>query len=180
MINQIVLGVKMIKILISCCFAMSLSFANPAPFGLEINKVNYSDVINKYSSVKEVGINKYSDGKMIYIDPNELDFDGLKNTLLIFSKEDILLAVILTLPNNKFDELYQNLKSKYKLVSKEIPFVGNKNAKFVNDSTEITLNSPHMSFDLELTYVDKNLLNLYKKTEKNEKEQSKEKQKSQL
>lgn len=168
------------KILISCFFTISLSFANPTPFGLEISKTTISEVINKYPSLKEAGINKYTNGKMIYLNPNQLDFEGLKDTLLIFSKEDKLLAVILTLPKHKFEELYKTLSGKYKLVSKEIPFVGNKDAKFINDNTEITLNSPHMNFDLELTYADKSLVDLFKKTKKNENEQNKEKQKSQL
>ena len=56
MINQIVLGVKMIKILISCCFAMSLSFANPTPFGLEISKTTISEVINKYPNINIIAL----------------------------------------------------------------------------------------------------------------------------
>ena len=168
------------KILICCCSVICFSLANPTPFGLEISKATFSDVIDKYPSIKEAGTNKYTEGRMIYLNPNQLDFDGLKDALLVFTKENKLSAVILTLPKNKFDELYKTLNDKYKLVSKEIPFVGDKNAKFINDNTEITLNSPHLSFDLELTYADKNLADLYKKTKKNENEQNKEKQKSQL
>ncbi len=167
------------KILFGCCIAISL-FANPAPFGLEINKATVSEVINKYPSIKEAGTNKYTDGRMIYINPNQLDFEGLKDALLIFSKENRLVAIVLTFPKNKFDELYKTLNGKYKLVKKEIPFVGDKMVEFVKDSTEITLNSPHLNFDLELTYADKSLVNLYKNTKKNENEQNKEKQKSQL
>jgi hypothetical protein len=117
---------------------------------------------------------------MFYLNPNDLNFEGLKEAMLIFSTEDKLLAVLLKLPKNKFNSIYESLNSKYKLLKKEIPFVGDKEAKFLDGNTEVTLNAPHMSFDMDLHYINKDLWKVYKKIQQKEQEEKSKKESSQL
>lgn len=149
----------------------SFLYANPAPFGLEINKTTLKQVEEKYNLI-ENGTNYYSKGAMYYINTDDLSLDGLKSVLLIFSeKDELLLAVIAQFNRNKFDSLNKNLSGKYKLVKKEIPFVGNKYVKYKDDQSFIELSSPHMSFDLEVTYILMDFDALVKKIQKADKEQ---------
>lgn len=168
------------KIILYCIFCTPiLIMANPSPFGLQIEQVTISDVKSKYKT-RDAGINKYSQGKMLYLNPKELNFEGLKEALAIFSKEDKLLAVLLKMPKKKFNNIFSSLNSKYKLENKKIPFVGNKSAKFIDGNTEVMLNAPHMGFTMDLHYVSKNLWKTYNKTKTKEQKQKKQKESSQL
>ncbi len=155
----------------------TLGAADPAPFGLEIGKATFKDVKAKYS-VQVTGINKYTRGLMYKL--SGIDFEGLQKATAIFNQDDTLLAILTTLPKNKFNYLLNSLNNKYQLVSKNIPFVGNKSAKFIDGNTEITLDAPHMSFQMEMNYINKDLLKLYKTESNNEQQQKKKREQSQL
>lgn len=166
---------KKILIIITLMFS-SILYANPAPFGLEIHKTTLKEAQEKYTLVKK-GISYYSGGPMYLIEKDELKIDGLNKVTLIFSKDTkVLLYVCAEFGNYKFNSLYKNLSKKYKLLDEEIPRLGNKFAKFENDQTFIKLDAPHMSFELEVTYIykefDKYITERDKKdkAEKNEKE----------
>ena len=153
--------------------------AEPAPFGLEIGKATINDVKAKYKTT-HAGTNKYSMGDMYTLEVSQLNFDGLQEATLVFSKENVLLAVLATLPNHKFDSLMEGMSAKYKLVSKDIPFVGNKSAKFVNGKTEITLDAPHLSFEMNMNYISKELDKAYKEQSSKERQQKQKRESSQL
>ena len=172
-INKDIHGGKMKKILIGAFLAIPLGVnADPVPFGLEIGKATIKEVASKYS-VQKTGINKYSGGEMYEL--SGVKFDGLQNVTAIFSKDGKLLALLATLPQNKFDYLFNSLSDKYQLVSKNIPFVGDKSVKMVDGNTEITLEAPHMSFQMQMNYINKDLLKSYK-LQSNDEEQQKQKQ----
>lgn len=162
-------------IIISC----SKIFAEPNPFGLEINKSTYKDVKKKYSG-RFVGINKFSGGKMYDIYCNQINIDGLKEISTIFSKEGKLLAILTTFNKNKYDSLMSSLSQKYKLISKKDAFVGNKHATFKSDNTLIELNAPHMSFNLYLRYIHEDFNKQFLNTSEKEREASQEHQTSSL
>lgn len=153
--------------------------ADPAPFGLEIGKTTVKEMTSKYG-VTPNGVNKYSNGPMFKINVAELNFSGLKEATAIFSTDGVLLAILTTLPKSKFDYLLDALDDKYKLVSKKIPFVGNKKAKLIDGNTEITLSAPHMSFDMEMNYISKELWRTYKQQSSAEKEKKRKNEASQL
>lgn len=153
--------------------------ADPAPFGLEIGKDTIKEVKTKYR-ITHTGINKYSMGDMFSVDTSQINFDGLQEVTLIFSKEGVLLAVLTSLPKHKFEDLMDSLGSKYKLVSKQIPFVGNKSAKFMHENTEITLDAPHLSFDMSMNYVNNDLLKAFNEQSSQEQEQKQKREASQL
>ncbi len=168
----------MTKIVFAALLALPMvAVADPTPFGLEIGKATIKDVKAKYSAQK-TGINKYSGGEMY--DISGINFDGLQKATVIFSREGKLLAVLTTLPKSKFDGLLSALSNKYKLVSKQIPFVGNKSAKLVDGNTEITLDAPHLSFQMEMNYINKDLWKAYKSQSNKEREQKKKSEQSQL
>ena len=133
-------------------FTTDCLYANPSPFGLEIGKATLKEVQAKYK-IKKVGINAYSGGEMY--DVAGIKFDELRKTRIIFSKDGKLLAIICIFPNNKFSDLLDDLKEKYHLVTKKIPFMGDKHVEFVDDDTSIVLNAPHMTFLMAMQYVHK-------------------------
>lgn len=157
----------------------AFSWANPAPFGLEIGKATIKDVEAKYGA-ERTGINKYSNGEMYDLDVSGINFDGLQKATVIFSQDGKLLAVLTTLPKNKFDYLLSSLSGKYKVVSKKLPYVGNKSAKFIDGNTEITLDAPHLSFDMEMNYIDKDLWGSYKSQSSSEQKKKQQSEASQL
>ncbi|MCK9454736.1 tetratricopeptide repeat protein [Sulfurimonas sp.] len=159
---------------------MSTVSVNPAPFGLKIDEATYSESIKKYPLYEDAGINKYSNGKMIFIKVDQLHFDGLKEAKLIFSQSEKLQGVLLTLPKEKFDDLYSSLSHKYTLVDKNIPFVGDKYAKFVEGNTIIELKALHIGFQTTLQYIDKKLMSEFTTTTNNEKIAKKKQEESQL
>ena len=156
-----------------------VAFANPAPFGFELGKATYNEVVAKYTP-KQRGTNEYSQGKSIAIPKGDFELDGLQGDVVFtFDANDNLVAVVKTLHKNKFDDIFSSLQ-KYNLVSKDIPFVGNKSAKFKDGTCEIILDAPHLSFQMELIYV---MGDFYKKVQNsaNQKEQNrKSKQDSML
>lgn len=153
--------------------------ADPAPFGLEIGKATIKDVKAKYGAQK-TGMNKYSNGEMYDLDVSGIDFDGLQKATVVFGQDGKLLAVLTTLPKSKFDYLLSGLSNKYKLISKQIPFVGNKLARLVDGNTEITLDAPHLSFEMEMNYINKDLWKSYKDQSNQERQQKQKGEQSKL
>ena len=169
------------KILIALIlfFASFTANADPAPFGLELGKTTIAEAKSKYT-LRETGINKYSNGSMFSIDTSEVNFEGLSELSLIFNTNNVLVAVLTKLPKSKFKSLHQSLSKKYKVVSQNIPFVGNSSAKYVNGLTEITLDAPHMSFDMNMNYVRKELIAAYSRQSTQERQAKKRSEESQL
>jgi hypothetical protein len=165
------------KFVLPLLTALSLPvFADPTVFKMELGKTTEQEVKEMYTLTQD-GTNRYSDGNQYYIDRKEIDFEGLKSTLVIFDKQGVLVGVLSTLhesnPMNHetFSRIYGVLNNKYKLVRKERPFVGDQFAKFKDGKSEITLNAPHLgNFEVNLDYVRSELIDNYKKRSVKEKE----------
>lgn len=162
---------KQIIIILIICLSLSVS-ADPSPFGLEIGKATVNDLKKKYK-YKFANKNLYSGGDMYSIDVNSIGIEGLQKATAIFSKDETLLAIFTTFPKHKFEYLYGMLSKKYKLQNKNIPFVGNRSAKFVEGRSTILIDSPHLSFDLSMNYIDNNFIKTY--LEKSNKDQQRKK-----
>lgn len=161
------------KIIFALLFICQSAFANPTVFGLTISETTVEQLKSKYT-VSHQGINKYSQGDMFQIPQNQIQFEGISDVTAIFSRSGKLVAVLTDLPKNKFDYLNGTLAKKYQLVNQKIPFVGNKSATYKSGETEITLNAPHMSFQLSMNYIHSDLLkafNVQSEKEQKEKEQ---------
>jgi hypothetical protein len=153
--------------------------ADPSPFGLEIRKVTIEEAKAKYS-IEYTGVNEWNNGEMYTIDSKDLEFEGLESVTLIFGEDQKLQAVLTTLSKDRFDALFASLKKKYKLISSSIPFVGDASAKFTNGNTEISLNAPHMSFEMEMNYMDKCFIQKYKNKSSKKKQLKTSSEESQL
>ncbi|MEI8295084.1 MAG: hypothetical protein WCG04_00995 [Alphaproteobacteria bacterium] len=127
------------------------SLGNVAPFGLELNKATMKDLESKYDILKKS--KKKDNVTFAAISPRLLALKDLKEASFVFDGRDVLQAVILKMGKYKFNEMYDILSEKYQLTRKDIPFIGDKVAYFSQDDSKIILEAPHMSFDLEVTYV---------------------------
>lgn len=155
------------------------AYANPAPFGLEIGKTT-PDMLQKEYRAEQIGINQYSSGPMYSVSPSEVGFEGLKELTLIFSRDHRLHGVLATLPKNRFDRLYEMLRGKYQLVSKDIPFVGSKSVEFRDGQTEVRLNAPHMSFEMTMHYLHEDLLASFERQRTKEQQAKRQRESGQL
>ncbi|MFP3012050.1 MAG: hypothetical protein ACEY3D_03545 [Rickettsia sp.] len=123
--------------------------------------------------------NKWN-GTNYYIDPKSIDFKNVSDALIICNDNNIVQAVILVMSKNNFNELFGMLSEKYTLKEKNIPFVGNKKAIFVDDDCTITLDSPHLNFDMKLMYITNEFYNKYLDKLQQKEQLEKEKKKNLL
>ena len=148
------------KWVMGCAAALSISLsamAAPAPFGLEIGKASVADLKAQHSA-RSVGTNAYTGGEVYQLDVSRIEFDGLKSVQVIFNQSGKVEGVVAMLDKQRFDDIARSLSGKYKTVSKKLPFVGDKRVVWVDSSTEIMLDAPHMSFEMTMQYVTKDLL----------------------
>lgn len=168
------------KLIIALFLCLSFTAnADPAPFGLEIGKATVNDVKKKYKS-EYTGNNKYSHGDMYSLDINEIGIDGLQSATAIFDKRKKLVAILTKFPKLKFDYLFSTMNQKYKVSSKNIPFVGNKSANFKNGKTTIFLDAPHLSFEMTMNYVNNDFWQTYQNMQRKEVQDQKNVEQSKL
>lgn len=144
---------KAISLTLALTAVPALALADPVVFGLEIGKTTVAEFAQKYPGISVAGINKYSDGKQFALSPSEIPLNGLKTALAIFDHDEVLTAVAVTVHKNRFNDLHSMLRDKYQLVSQNVPPVGNKIAEYRDGKTTITLDAPHMSFDMQMNYL---------------------------
>lgn len=177
---------KIILALFTLClgmFAIPALAANAAPLGMELNVATYAQVkqqVGGKTSLSDTGINKYSGGKMLQGNGDGLGIEGLSEITFIFDVSDKLAAVLMTLPKDSFAKTLSALSGKYKLIEKQVPFVGNASAKLQQGDTEIDLNAPHLSFQMSVQYVSKNLKQAFTQQAKNERATKEKKQADQF
>jgi hypothetical protein len=131
--------------------------ADPAPFGLVINKTTTEELKGKYPSTP-LGINKNNGLQAFDIEPQHIDFEGLISAKAAFSEDGVLKIVQMSLPKTKFEDIFTSLSKKYTLVYKNIPVDGNKEAKFIEGNTYILLYAPKASDEMDFLYINKKLL----------------------
>lgn len=157
----------------------SAAYSNPTAFGLEIGKTSSAELNEKYDATS-AGINKYTRGPMFSVPASEISFSGLRELTAIFNRDDELVGVLTTFPKSKFDYLNKAIGGKYSLVSQEIPFVGTKSATYRDGQTEIKLHAPHLSFEMQLTYLHAELRSQFEQQSEAEKKEREKAESSQL
>ncbi|KOO04826.1 hypothetical protein [Vibrio nereis] len=167
------------KLLLSLLLMSNAVWANPTVFGLTIGETSVDQLKSKYT-VNHTGTNKYSHGDMYNISRDQINFEGISDVTTVFDTSGKLVAVLTELPKNKFDYLHGVLGNKYQLVSQKVPFVGNKSATYKDGQTEITLNAPHMSFQLSMNYIHSDLMKAFNNQSKKEKQQKEQRESSML
>ncbi len=163
---------------LACLFAMlGMAFSNlalatnAAPFGQELGVANYAQVkqqVGGKTNLSDAGTNKFSGGKMLQGDGSSLGIEGLSEVTFIFDRADKLVGVLMTLPKESFKPTLKALSAKYKLVSSEVPFVGNASAKLKLGDSVVELNAPHMSFTMEVLYLTNSLKQAFQQQSSNE------------
>lgn len=155
-----------------CMIISNSTFAaNAAPFGQELGLSTYAQVkqqVGGKTSLSDAGTNKFSGGKMLQGDGDGLGIEGLSGVTFIFDRTDKLVGVLMNLPKESFKPTLKALSAKYKLVSSEVPFVGNASAKLKLGDSVVELNAPHMSFTMEVLYLTNSLKQAFQQQSSNE------------
>jgi hypothetical protein len=152
--------------------------AEPSPFGIVINKTTVGEVKKKYE-YKEDGINQFSGGVMLRLNPAQFNFEGLQYVNIIFGKDDKVLAVVTVFDKNRYKDLYNNLSKKYSINIEDNPFVGDKFTQFKDKNSTIMLFAKHLNFVCELHYMQEDYYNSLS-DKKNEKQQKLSQEKEKL
>lgn len=146
---------------------------------MKLGKTTESELSDMYN-VTHTGINRYSDGSMYAIPTSAINFEGLKNVTAIFDTDSTLVAVLTEFHKNKFNYLYETLNKKYQRISQTIPHVGNKKAEHRDGGTIITLDAPHMSFQMSMSYARADFIEKFKQQSAAEKRQKQKNEASKL
>ena len=129
-----------------------------APFGLPLFQTTLKDVqiaLGARTKLVPHGTNAYIGGPMLKTTGEGFPIRGLQSVIFIFDGAEQLAAVEMTLDKGTFDDVYANLASKYTLVNKTIPFVGDKSAVFSKGFSFASIAAPHMSFTMTALYSTK-------------------------
>jgi len=151
------------------------------PLGFALEMTSSSDVRTRLKgkgSVEQIGINRYSKGKMLKVAGSAFDVRGLKEVVFIFDASNQLTAVNLHMNKRQFDNVYRLLSKKYVLVKKQVPFVGNKSARFSHDHASVSMNAPHLGFTMQVTYQTDKFEKAYRDALTKDKTKRRKKEKS--
>jgi hypothetical protein len=161
-----------VVVAILCMAISNVAFAaNAAPLGLELGVATYAQVkqqVGGKTSLSDAGTNKYSGGKMLQGNGDGLGIEGLSEITFIFDASDKLAAVLMTLPKDSFPKTLSALSGKYKLIEKQVPFVGNASARLQQGDSIIEMNAPHLSFEMSVSYMTKGLKQAFTQQASNE------------
>jgi len=134
---------------------------NVGPFGFGVGTDTFtaikSDLDNyrcDYDDLSAITL-----GKLAICPSQNFNFDGLTGSVtLVFDEDEKLSAISMNilksrdLNNSRFDIILKSLTSKYKLVRKNKPFVGDTSAILKKGDVNISFEAPHMSFEMSLVY----------------------------
>lgn len=156
------LAVGFIHLILSFVLMTSMSAmaqtnaATVAPLGFAIGKATLKEVnkgVPGGAKLKNNGTHPTSRGVMLQAQGKAFDIEGLQDVLFIFDERETLITLAMKMDRNGFDRVYQNLAGKYQLVHKDIPFVGNKFARFQQGDIVIELEAPHLDFTMLVSYA---------------------------
>ncbi len=140
------------------------TYAQVSPFGFTIGEATMQDVQQSLSAktkLSDRGLNKWTGGPMLRAPGDAFSIQGLQEVLFIFDQQKVLMGVILVLPKNRYSDVKAYLSDKYKIVSDQAPFVGNQLIKFEEGDVIIEARAPHMSFQMEVTYIHSSLMEAF-------------------
>jgi len=126
--------------------------------------------------LKDTGMNQYSGGLMFVSNGQGLGIEGLSSAQFIFDSNNILVGVILSLPKDAKGML-ESLSGKYQVVDNKIDnFMNYGYALLGKGDSLVEIDSPHMSFAMEIRYLTKKLLADFKQQSSNQETQKKKDQ----
>ena len=160
-----------------CSAAGAKSAGAPGPFGLVIGKTSYEEALNtaqqrqwRYQEYekkhfKPIGKKDPTRGKNTFVKATPKGMQGIRSILIFLSNESTLDAVIIMLDPTLFEDVYQQLDGKYKLVEKSLkgeylsadyPYV-----LWKKDNVYIELQKPG-PYRTRLVYVEKTVYENYR------------------
>lgn len=156
-----------------------ISAAEPvAPLGFTIGQASRQAVIdglNGRTKLVPNGTNRYSGGAMLKAPGDNLGIENLQTVQFIFDTKDVLVCTQMQMHKGamdaNFEAVYQRLAAKYKVVTKQIPFVGDKYVRFRQGDVVIDLEAPHMSFTMTVTYMTTGFVRAYETASRREAEE---------
>ena len=159
--------------------SMQVFKKNPVVLGFTLDQSTLCDVKEKYEVVDQIPGPQGSDLVLYRIQKDKIPIDKLEKVEVFCSaKNRIIKAIEFSLDKSRFDYFFDTLSQKYTLVKSRVPFVGDKMAVFKQGDVLISLDAPHLSFMMTLTYILKDTarqlhqLELQKRPKKKEQEQS--------
>lgn len=156
------------------------SSSGVGPFGLDIGSSSRADVLRQFPCAEAAGINRWSHGHMTRVAGASLPLQGAQSALFIFDTDDTLQAVTITMSKHRFDAMRGLLNEIYPQVSAQVPFVGNKRVVWNANNVHIELDSPHLSFEMELRYLAEGFLRLFQEQSAIEQQNQRQQQAGQL
>jgi len=142
------------------------------------------DGLKGRTKLRNDGINRFSNGPMLTATGANLGIEDLTEVLFIFDPKGILVALRMTLRkgpmDGNFDRTYKHLAAKYPVVSRDVPFVGNKAARFRHGNVLIDLESQHLSFVLTVSYMTTDFEATYAAERRKDAEQQKQRERGQF
>lgn len=145
--------------LVALSSTAALAATNASPFGLELGVATLTDLqkqLGTKARLHDAGINAVTKGRMVETRGRGLGIDGLKSAFFVFDARDRLAVVELTFPkdfaNASTNRTADLLNQKYREVQRDLPSVGDGEARYVQGDSIIILESPHMSFVYRVTY----------------------------
>ena len=160
-----------------CSVAGAKSLGAVGPFGFTIGKTSYEEALNtaqkrgwsyqEYEKRHFKPINKKDParGKNTFVRATPKGMEGIRSILIFFSGDSTLDAVIIMLDPKMFEEVFQQLDGKYKLVEKSLkgeylstdyPYV-----LWKKDNVYIELQKPG-PYRTRLVYVEKAMYENYR------------------
>lgn len=132
--------------------------ADVTALGFTINKSTEKDLKKSKCKFKKVkaenkNISAYIANASCY------KIDGLKQVYVAF-KNKTTKHIVGIFDKEYFNSVKNTIDEKYTLQNEEIPFVGDAHAQWNAEDENVTvrLNSPHLSFEMQLIYIDNGYL----------------------
>jgi len=173
---------RLFTLIVLCALCLSalpcLAAEMIGPFGLGIGVSTLADSQRALAPAKpgDAGINRYTNGRTLKSGAAGLGLDGLNSVTAIHDASDTLRAVTMEMQKSRFNEIFKHLSAKYKLKKKDIPYVGNSYAEFEAGNVIISIDAPHMSFEMTVMYIDKAVLKAFKDQSAAERAQEKKRE----
>ncbi len=150
-----------LALILALAIAPATHAAVANPFGVRVGTATLADVhrvVGLRTPLHPAGISVVTRGSILVGDGRGLGVPDLEHVSFIFDPHGTLQAVEARLPNGGMGyplfKRYRSLLAKrYRTVADREAFVGEQYARFVADNAVIILESPPLSFDMDLIYA---------------------------
>ncbi|MBK6727091.1 MAG: hypothetical protein IPG63_07495 [Xanthomonadales bacterium] len=131
--------------------------AEPArALGFEVGKATSAEVrtamTERAGHPRQQGTSAVTGGELLLFGPDRA-IGGMKEAVFVFDTEGRLVATVVVLSKDRYEEVLKALRSKYTLLDEQRPFVGNRSARLRSGTVQIVVDAPHLSFEMSVLYT---------------------------